>query len=78
MFVVVVVFLQKNEYFCGYEDFVNIFVSSQNWIFLVIYINFRVFPFKRSMHQIGFFLGGGGAKISNIFWGMPDKSDFFC
>ena len=45
-------------------------MSSQNWIFFVISITFRVFPFKRSMYQMGFFGGGLGecAKISNIFW----------
>ena len=36
---------QKNEYFWGYEDFVDIFMgSSQNWASLrVISIQFRVF-----------------------------------
>ena len=32
--------------------------------------------FLRSMYKMGmfflFFFWGGGAKISNIFWGMPD------
>ena len=49
---------QKNEYFWGYEDFVDIFLgSSQNWASLrVISMHFRVF-FLRSMYRIGIFLG---------------------
>ena len=50
--------LQRNEYFLGYEDFVDIFFgSSQNWASLrVISMHFRVF-FLRSRFRIGIFFG---------------------
>ena len=58
---------QKNKYFLGYEDFMNIFWgSSQNWASLrVISMQFRVF-FKVKVQNWDIFWV---AKISNIFWG---------
>ena len=49
---------QKNEYFWGYEDFVDIFWgSSQNWAsFRLISMHFRVF-FKVKGTELGYFLG---------------------
>ena len=59
---------QKNEYFWGYEDFVDIFgVYHIIGLYLrVISMHFRVFSFGQGT-QRGIFLGV--AKISNIFWG---------
>ena len=59
---------QKNEYFLGYEDFVDIFFgSSQNWASLrVISMQFRVF-FLRPRYRIGIFLGL--LKFQIFFWG---------
>ena len=61
---------QKNEYFLGYEDFVDIFLGSpQNWpIFRVISIHFRVFYIGQSTEWgILFPRGGGGGGYSDIF-----------
>ena len=67
---------QKNEYFWGYEDFVDIFGgSSRNWANLrVISMHFRVF--LRSRYRIGIFFGllkfqifFGVLKIPDVFWG---------
>ena len=65
--------LHKNEYFLGYEDFVDIFWgSSQNWASLMghLYIYFL-----RSKYRIGIFFGV--SKISNIFWGAGYSRYFF-
>ena len=66
---------QKNEYFWGYEDFVDIFWrSSQKWTGFGG--PFYVF-FLRSMYRMRIFFWV--PKISNSFWGMPDIQDiFFC
>ena len=49
---------QKNEYFFGYEDFVDIFFgSSQSWAsFRLITMHFRAF-FKVKGTELGYFLG---------------------
>ena len=49
---------QKNEYFWGYEDFVDIFGgSSQNWASLrVISMQYRGF-FKVKVQKLGYFFG---------------------
>ena len=59
---------QKNKYFWGYEDFVDIFLgSSENWAsFRFISMHFRVF-FKVKGTELRYFWGV--AKISNIFSG---------
>ena len=45
---------QKTEYFCGYEDFVDIFGgSSQNWTILYILGSFL----KVKLQNVGYFLG---------------------
>ena len=66
---------QKNEYFWGYEDFVDIFWgSSQNCASLrVISMQFRIF--FRSRYRIGIFFWV--AKISNIFLGYLIFQIFF-
>ena len=67
---------QKNEYFFGYVDFVDIFGgSSQNWtIFRGHFYAFWVFSLGQGT-KWGIFMGV--AKISNIFW-VLEIPDIFC
>ena len=67
---------EKNVYFWGYEDFVDIFWgSSQSWASLrIISMHFRVF-FLRSRYRI--WICNWVAKISNIFWGCLKFLIFF-
>ena len=50
---------QKNEYFLGYEDFVDIFWGpSQNWASLrVISMHFGVFFYKDKLQNCDIFWG---------------------
>ena len=69
---------QKNEYFFGYEDFVDIFFwgggSSQNWASLrVIAMHFRGF-FKVKGTKLGYFLGL--LRFQIFFW-VLDIPDIF-
>ena len=59
---------QKNKYFFGYEDFVDIFLGySQNWtIFRGLFLCILE-SFLRSSYRMGIFFWV--AKISNIFLG---------
>ena len=59
---------QRNEYFWGYEDFVDILgVYHIIGLYLrVISMHFRIFSFGQ-VHNGGYFWGV--AKISTIFWG---------
>ena len=67
---------QKNEYFLGYEDFVDIFWgSSQNWaVFRGHFYAFMVFSYGQGT-EWGIFLGV--AKISNIFFGLLEIPDTY-
>ena len=67
---------QKNKYFLGYEDFVDIFLgSSQNWtIFRVHFYAFKGL-FLRSSYRMGYFLWV--CKISNIILGCLKFLIFF-
>ena len=67
---------QKNNYFLGYEDFVDIFLgSSQN--LTVLRGHFYTFQglFLAQGTEWGIFFGV--AKISNIFWGCLKFLIFF-
>ena len=68
---------QKNEYFLGYEDFVDIIWgggSSQSWAsFRLISMHFRVF-FKAKVSEFGYFLG---LLKFQKFLGMLDIPDIF-
>ena len=68
-------FFQKNEYFCGYKDFVDIFSgSSQNRTFLGSHFYaFKVLFLRLCAEQKYFF---GVAKIQ-IFLGVCRIPDFF-
>ena len=59
---------QKNKYFFGYEDFVDIFRGDYKFsLYLgVIYMHFKVSFLKVNVKKGGIFWV---AKISNIFWG---------
>ena len=65
-------FFQKNEYFLGKEEFVDVLRGHQNTghsrYRMGIYIYIYIFLFV---------WGGGGAYISNIFGGMPDVPYIF-
>ena len=65
---------QKNKYFLGYEDFVDICLgSSQNWtIFRGHFYAFKG-RYLRSWYRMGIFFGV--AKISNIFLGVLEIPD---
>ena len=67
---------QKNEYFWGYEDFVDIFWESlQNWT--IFRSHFYVFwgLFLRPRYRMGDIFWA--AKISNIFWVLKIPDFFF-
>ena len=69
---------QKNKYFLGYEDFVDIFWgSSQNWT--IFRFDFYAFKgiFLRSIYRMGIFFGFvklkiffGVLEIPDSFWGL--------
>ena len=67
---------QKNNYFFGYENFVDIFLgSSQNWTIFRGHFYAFLGLFLRSRYRIGdiFWV----AKISNIFLGCLKFLIFF-
>ena len=66
---------QKNKYFLGYEDFVDILGSSQNWTIFRGHFYALLGLFLRSRYRIGniFWV----AKISNIFSGCLKFLSFF-
>ena len=59
---------QKNEYFWGYEDFVDIFWGHhKNGLYLGVISMYLGSFLKVEVQNPGYFLGVG--KILNIFWG---------
>ena len=66
---------QKNEYFWGYEDFVDIFLgSSQNWTIFRGHFYAFYGLFFRSRHRMGILFWV--TKISNIL-GVLEIPDIF-
>ena len=73
-------FFQKNEYFWGYVDLVDIFGGHHKTglVLGVISMHFRVFSYGQGTEWEYFILGGGGVVLKNkYFWGMPDIPDIF-
>ena len=73
MFFIIFGGLRKNEYFGGYEDFVDIFRrSSQNWTGLVlgvISMYFMVFSLGKCTEWGFLLLGGGVVRKFQMFFG---------